>query len=328
MAPLRVCDSGHANDTMSESPISSTVCRAAKIPYRGRFAPTPSGPLHLGSLLTALASWLTARAVRGTWLLRIDDLDRERCDPGTSALILRQLERHGLHWDETPRYQSQHIDSYLAALARLDARGAIYGCDCSRAQLRDRCRSGSEGPVYDGHCRHRRLDLAGNAWRLLADGPALSFDDGRLGRQRCDITGEIGDFVVRRRDGTPAYQLACVVDEQAQGITEVVRGADLLASTFMQLQLARSLGIETPAYRHLPVVMSGDGRKLSKQNHAPSIDEQPAAQNLWQCLGWLGHTPPVALQTAAIDELLGWALCEWQPERLPTHASIEVERPR
>lgn len=294
--------------------------------YRGRFAPTPSGPLHLGSLLTALTSWLCARAAGGVWLLRIDDLDRERCDPASTAQILRQLDAHGLFWDEEPRYQSQHVEAYAAALARLRNESRLYACDCSRAQLRDRAQLGREGPVYDGRCRRRQLALGTQVWRLRVDTQVQIFDDGWQGRQHCSMESEIGDFVVRRRDGTIAYQLACAIDEHAQAITEVVRGADLLVSTFMQRQIAGMLGFDAPAYRHLPVLVSNDGRKLSKQNLAPAIEVRAAAHNLSRCLHWLGQNPPDNLHTASIAEVLRWALAHWRPDRVPAATCIKVER--
>lgn len=294
--------------------------------YRGRFAPTPSGPLHLGSLLTALASWLCARTVGGVWLLRVDDLDRERCDPASTAQILGQLDAHGLHWDETPRYQSEHLEAYMAALECLRVEGRLYACDCSRTQLRERGQPGREGRVYDGRCRQRQRALAAHAWRLRVDPQERSFEDGWQGRQHCRMDVEIGDFAVRRRDGTIAYQLACAVDEHAQAITDVVRGADLLASTFMQLQVSSALGFNAPAYRHLPVLVTEDGRKLSKQNHAPPIEIQAAASNLCRCLQWLGQAPPDRLHTASVAEVLGWALAHWQADRVPRTTCIKVER--
>ena len=295
--------------------------------YRGRFAPTPSGPLHLGSLLTALASWLCARVAGGDWLLRIDDLDTARCDPAWTARILRQLEAHGLHWDEAPRYQSQHTDDYAAALARLEDSHRLYACDCSRARLRaSALRKGMEGPVYDGHCRDRHLPPAGHALRLRTDAGTQAFDDGWQGLQRCDPAEHIGDFIVRRRDGIVGYQLACAVDEQAQGITEVVRGADLLGSTFMQRQIGAALGYVSPRYRHLPVLVGSDGRKLSKQNHARAIDESAAGMRLHQCLRWLGQKPPDALATASVEEVLSWAVQHWRPGALPRGACINVEQ--
>ncbi|MEQ1438137.1 tRNA glutamyl-Q(34) synthetase GluQRS [Fontimonas sp. SYSU GA230001] len=293
--------------------------------YRGRFAPTPSGPLHLGSLLTALASWLQARAHNGRWLLRIDDLDRERCRPGMADVILRQLEAHGLHWDDPPRYQTQHLDAYRDALAQLRATGALYACGCSRARLKAESRPGPEGPIYCGRCRNRALPEQNRALRLRVGNETMAFDDGWQGTQRCVLARDIGDFVVWRRDGLPAYQLACAVDESAQGITEVVRGCDLLGSTFMQRYVMDRLRLHGPAYRHLPLLMAADGRKLSKQNHAPPIDAASAGRNLLRCLQALRQHPPAALHGADVAEILAWAAAHWNPDRVPAQHGVQVE---
>src|SRR5690348_16249186 len=213
------------------------------MPYRGRFAPTPSGPLHLGSLLTALASWLAARSAGGAWLLRIDDLDRARCPKGTDAVILRQLEAHGLDWDEAPRYQTRHLEEYREALRQLERSGRLYACTCSRATLKQGATPGPGGPVYPGTCRDAARDPAHASLRARVDDAELCFDDAWQGRQCRPLAREVGDFVVRRADGQPSYQLACAIDEHAQGITHVVRGADLLGSTFCQRWVLGQLGL-------------------------------------------------------------------------------------
>lgn len=290
--------------------------------YRGRFAPTPSGPLHLGSLVTALAGYLQARSQRGAWLVRIDDLDAPRCPPGADAAILRQLEDHALHWDEAPRYQRQHMAEYEAALARLRADGLLYQCDCTRATLKRISREGPDGPVYPGLCRER--GLAHGSLRLRVGDGEICLEDPwqqRPCRRRAD---EIGDFVVRRADGQVAYQLACVIDEQAQRITEVVRGADLLGSTFQQRCVHAALALASPRYRHLPVVVDARGRKLSKQNHAPAVDGAQAAANLLTCLELLRQRPPrAALARAPAAEIVAWAVAHWDAARLPRTAQIE-----
>jgi glutamyl-Q tRNA(Asp) synthetase len=295
-------------------------------PYRGRFAPTPSGPLHLGSLLTATASYLQARSRGGQWLLRIDDLDQARCVPGTDALILRQLEQHGLHWDAAPRYQRQHLDEYRSALETLDRRGRLYACRCTRAQLQRSARPGPDGPVYPGTCRELGLPHNEYALRLrLAPGQQRFSDPWQGGPQIRDLQRDVGDFTLRRTDGVIGYQLACAVDEQSQRITEVVRGADLLGSTFRQLQVMAALDDTPPCYRHLPVLQDARGLKLSKQNHAPSLDERQPATNLLRCLRWLGQHPPQDLNSAAPDEVLKWGVAHWHAEAIATVRRPTVE---
>lgn len=289
--------------------------------YRGRFAPTPSGPLHLGSLLTALASWLQARSKGGSWLLRIDDLDRPRCLPGAVTEILRQLDAHGLHWDEAPRYQHEHQSEYQAALERLIARGEVYPCTCTRARLEQASRSGPDGPVYDGHCRRRSLPChERHALRLRVPDEVLALQDGWQGPQQRNLALEVGDFTLRRSDGCFGYQLACAVDERAQGITEVVRGADLLGSTFRQCLLMLHLGWPLPSYRHGPVLLDPRGRKLSKQNHAAPLQAATAGENLLTCLAHLGQEPPPALRGETPMVVLEWARQHWRPERLSSLA--------
>lgn len=286
-------------------------------PYCGRFAPTPSGPLHLGSLLTALASWLQARRQHGRWLLRIDDLDGPRCVPGAEDEILRQLDAHDLGWDGQPRYQSRHLDQYEAALARLVDQGQVFPCTCNRARLAQSSRPGPDGPVYDGHCRSRTLPCAErHALRLRVPARDCSFVDGWRGVQTRALESEVGDFTLRRSDGVIGYQLACAVDEIEQGITEVVRGADLLGSTFRQRLVMEALGWMPPRYRHSPVLLDAQGLKLSKQNHAPPIAATNASRNLETCLAHLGLPPPATLGAAPPRELMGWALDHWPPPAL------------
>jgi glutamyl-Q tRNA(Asp) synthetase len=286
--------------------------------YRGRFAPTPSGPLHLGSLLTALASWLDARRQGGAWLLRIDDLDRARCPKGMDAELLRQLEAHGLHWDEAPRYQTRHIAEYRAAFERLEHDGRLYACTCSRAELRQTSTPGSDDPVYAGTCRDARRAGRASA-RVRVDTTTLCFDDGAQGRQCRRLAAAIGDFVVRRADGQYAYQLACAIDETAQAITDVVRGADLLGSTFRQLWLMQALDLTAPRYRHLPVLTDARGRKLSKQNHAPAVAAGSAGANLRRCLRLL-HQEDV--DAAAPAEILRAAAAQWDAGRVSRTAQF------
>lgn len=285
-------------------------------PYRGRFAPTPSGPLHAGSLLTALASWLCARVAGGCWLLRFDDLDRARCRPEHAAQILRQLEAHALYWDEAPRYQSQHVEIYRAGLARLDACLA-YRCRCTRAILAKEQRQGADGPVYSGRCRELSIDGERTSLRLRTETGVMTLDDAGRGRIVRDISRDIGDFILRRADGVIGYHLACAIDESHQRITEVVRGADLLAATFCQRLVLDALKRQAPAYRHLPVLLDAHGRKLSKQNHAPPINPDRATHNLHDGLKMLGQNPPASMRATAVAELLSWAQLHWNPARIP-----------
>ena len=287
------------------------------VPYRGRFAPTPSGPLHLGSLLTALTSYLQARSAGGRWLLRIDDLDAERCRPEHSDAILRQLEAHQLLWDEPPRLQSRHAAEYEAAFGQLHDLGLLYPCACTRAQLARDSLPGVDGPVYAGTCRDSAPMAERLAWRLRAGEGELRMDDAWQGELRRYLRQDIGDFVVRRADGQIGYQLACVMDEAAQGITEVVRGADLIGSSFRQMRLQALLGLATPAYRHLPLLLDGEGRKLSKQNHAQPITSTRAGDNLHDCLELLGQAPPTSLRGAAAGEVMRWAQAQWNAQKVP-----------
>lgn len=303
---------------MNDSPIPS---------YRGRFAPTPSGPLHAGSLLTALASWLCARVAGGRWLLRMDDLDRVRCRPEYADQILRQLEAHGLHWDETPHYQSQHIESYRAALTELDSAGYLYRCGCTRAMLADMQRSGLDGPVYDGRCRNRSVGNARASVRFRTEPGKMVLDDLGQGSIVRDIRHDIGDFILQRADGVIGYHLACAVDESCQRITEVVRGADLLGATFCQRLILGALKRQAPAYRHLPVLLDPHGRKLSKQNHAPPIDAGRASHNLHDGLKLLGQNPPAGMQAATVTELLDWARLHWNPARIPPPSRTKFSLP-
>jgi glutamyl-Q tRNA(Asp) synthetase len=285
-------------------------------PYRGRFAPTPSGPLHLGSLVAALGGFLQARTARGTWLLRIDDLDAGRSRPEFADQIQRQLEAHGLLWDETPRWQSQHVESYEAAFQRLEQRGLLYPCSCTRAVLARESRAGPDAPVYAGRCRRALAGHGRVAWRLRVADARLELQDPWQGQLSRALAADIGDFIVRRADGAIAYQLACVVDEHAQAITEVVRGSDLIGSSFRQLHLHGVLGLRPPAYCHLPVLVDDSGRKLSKQNHAPPLHDGSAAGNLVQALRALGQSPPAELVHAHARTVLDWAVQHWRPDQI------------
>jgi glutamyl-Q tRNA(Asp) synthetase len=253
--------------------------------YRGRFAPSPTGPLHAGSLASALGSWLDARANQGSWLVRIEDLDVPRCITGMDQRILAQLQACGLFWDEEVIWQSHRLKAYESALETLYSDRQIYPCTCSRQQItsvlssQGKLRARNQEQVYPGTCRNGHVwqaqlpSISASAWRLaLKPDQYIRFTDAEFGLQEQDLNGDVGDFVLRRADGIVAYQLAVVVDDAHQGITHIVRGADLLSNTARQIYLQGVLGYPTPHYRHLPLVLDPHGEKLSKQTQATAIN--------------------------------------------------------
>ena len=283
--------------------------------YRGRFAPSPTGALHFGSLVAAVASWLDARSQGGTWLVRMEDVDETRTVPGAGEAILRQLAALGMRSDEEVVWQSRRKALYEAALARLRAQGAVYRCRCSRKEVADSALAGIEGPVYPGTCRGLHLDAGTpGADRLRVEAGVLSFVDRVQGEIAQDVSRDVGDFVLKRRDGLHAYQLAVVVDDADQAITDVVRGADLLSSTPRQILLQRLLGYATPRYLHIPVATHANGEKLSKQTLAPSIEGGQAPVLVARALSFLGQPA-----TGARDprEMLQAAAQSWDPGRIP-----------
>lgn len=283
--------------------------------YRGRFAPTPSGPLHFGSLVAALGSYLDARAAGGEWWVRIEDIDPPRCPDGAAATILRQLEAFGLEWDGEVLWQHQRAAAYQSALDRLMEQGLAYACSCSRKQWRGY-------GVYPGWCRSGVGNAeAPCAWRLrsdLGEHPAR-FDDRLLGTLTFDPAA-LGDVVLKRKDELFAYQLAVVVDDAEQNMTDVVRGMDLLDNTPWQRQLQRVLGYPQPRYLHLPLVVADNGQKLSKQNLAPTLadDERGIRQQLFDALIALDQAPPTALAHSPPREQLAWGIAHWSAARLAT----------
>lgn len=285
--------------------------------YRGRFAPTPSGPLHFGSLIAAVGSYLEAKVRDGQWLLRIEDLDPPRAVPGAAADIQRTLEAFGFEWNGPVVFQSQRGDAYRAALAQLEAAGAVYPCTCSRKQIQTAARLGPAGPIYPGTCR--RLSSTGTkrpSWRANTEGARIAFVDALQGPVEAALEQTIGDFVVRRADGIFAYHLALVVDDAAAGITHVVRGQDLLACAPPQIFLQQQLGLPTPHYLHLPVATNRDGQKLSKQTHARALDLQHRPQLLAQALSFLGHPPPAEVKDD-LPALWQWARRHWSTAQIP-----------
>jgi glutamyl-Q tRNA(Asp) synthetase len=291
----------------------------------GRFAPTPSGELHLGSLLAAVGSYLSARRVGGRWLLRIDDLDPPRVVPGAAAAIMRSLEAHGLPWDGEVLWQSRRTDAYHAALDQLRRAGLAFPCACTRRELAAVARAGVDGPVYPGTCRAGLPPGHGAcAWRLRVPDADIGFQDAVQGDVCQNLAREVGDFVLQRADGLMAYQLATVVDDAFQGVTELVRGVDLLASTPRQIYLQRRLGLPQPAYAHLPLLVDRAGRKLGKQTRAASLDNTAASANLRSVLTALRVPPPADLHGAPPAELLRWAVAGWDPARLAGQVAIEA----
>lgn len=294
--------------------------------YTGRFAPSPTGPLHLGSLLAAVGSCLDARAHGGHWLLRMEDLDPARERVGAADGILRTLERLGLEWHGPVLYQSSRLPAYADSVARLQVAGQVFPCACTRSEIADSGVHGLEGPIYPGTCR-RGLPQGreGRALRLRVEDETLCFDDGLQGWVCQELAKDIGDFVVRRADGCYAYQLAVVVDDGFQGVTHVVRGTDLLLSTPRQILLQRRLGLPTPAYLHLPVLVDAAGEKLSKQTLAAPVDALPAPEALWRSLHLLRQEPPQALRNASIREIWMWALAHWNTGSLKGISRIEID---
>jgi glutamyl-Q tRNA(Asp) synthetase len=278
--------------------------------------------LHLGSLLTALAGYLQARSREGSWLVRIEDIDPQRSRPEHADSILRTLERFGLHWDEAVAFQSRRRDLYDAALERLRRIGLLYPCSCTRKQLQE---SDGDSGRYPNRCRARMdLEPAGNALRIRTEDQDIRFTDGVQGEQAKNLFRASGDFIVRRRDGVHAYHLAVVVDDAAQGIGEILRGADLLDVTPEQLYLQEALGFSRPDYLHVPVLVDASGRKLSKQNSAAAVDVAHPGRTLFRLLEWLGQSPPGELRDATPAELLAWAIIHWDIQSVPRTQTIRI----
>lgn len=293
-------------------------------PYRGRFAPSPTGPLHFGSLVAAVGSYIEARQHRGEWLVRMEDLDPPREVPGADKQILNTLERYGFEWDGEVLYQSQRSDYYLNVLERLQQMGLLYHCDCSRKMIAERGKElGLPPGVYPGTCRSRQVaPRQPHALRLLTSAEPITFVDAIQGRIEQNLVDEVGDFILRRADGLFAYQLAVVVDDAEQGITEVVRGSDLLDSTPRQILLQRYLGYPTPDYRHLPIAVNAEGLKLSKQTYAPALDPENPLPTLYQTLRFLGQHPPQKILEGELDSFWHWAISHWQGDAVPRKLAI------
>lgn len=295
--------------------------------YRGRFAPSPSGPLHFGSLVAAVGSFLEAHRHQGQWLVRMEDVDQPRTVPGAADAILRTLEAYGFAWEGPVLYQSQRLEAYAEALARLKASGDAYPCACSRKEISD---SGSGhsidgAPLYPGTCRDGLPPgRQPRAWRLRVPEREVAFVDLVQGAVCQNLAREVGDFILLRADGQYAYQLAVVVDDALQGVTQVVRGADLLDSTARQIWLQERLGVAPVTYAHLPVATNAHGEKLSKQTRAPALDDARPVPALWEALAFLGQRPPAELRQGALAELWAWAKEHWDLGNVPRKRGIPL----
>lgn len=298
--------------------------------YRGRFAPSPSGLLHFGSLIAALASFLDARSFinkhgeHGKWLIRIEDIDPPRELQGASSAILKTLEAFGLHWDETVLYQSEQSQYYRDILASLSQHKLSYYCQCTRAQIK------AQGGIYQGHCRNAQHQSQNSATRLINQYGLYQFNDIFQSEVICDQILANEDFIIHRKDGLFAYQLAVVADDIAQNITHVVRGCDLLEPTARQLTLFKTLNdsflkCTTPQYGHVPLAVTSEGFKLSKQNKAPAIDNDKPQPALIAALTFLGQTPDSSLVDASVEEIIQWAIKHWQRKSVPQALEINIE---
>jgi glutamyl-Q tRNA(Asp) synthetase len=286
--------------------------------YRGRFAPSPTGPLHFGSLVAAVGSYLEARSRGGEWLVRMEDLDPPRVMPGAASHILHTLRAFGFEWDAPVVHQSTRTEAYHAALQRLRSGGFVYPCACSRREVADSAWRGLEGPVYPGTCRDRlRDDRAARALRVRTGAEPIAFSDTLQGQIVQSLERDIGDFVVYRADRVFAYQLAVVVDDAEQGITDVVRGADLLLSTPRQIHLQRLLELPTLRYLHLPVAVNAAGQKLSKQTLALAVNADAAVPLLAATLGFLGQSPDQTMRRLPLPAFWRAAIAQWNTAAMP-----------
>ena len=283
--------------------------------------------MHLGSLYSALASFLHARFRKGEWIIRIDDLDPYRTVPGAAESILRTLERFGLHWDGPVLYQRQRSEAYRHALDLLGEKGLLYPCICTRKALRRLAEMNAQrSAAYPGHCRDKKINRhQPHALRIKTTARPICVHDQLQGCIEQNLAEETGDFIVRRRDQAYAYQLAVVIDDYEQNITEVLRGSDLLDSTPRQVYLQQLLELPTPDYLHVPVLVDQRGDKLSKQTHAPPVNEKKPAETLFYLLSRLKQSPPAELKGAAPSELLEWAIAHWDVSRLPRVRSLPLE---
>ena len=295
--------------------------RTSTTPYIGRFAPSPTGPLHFGSLLGALASFLDARAHGGRWLVRIEDIDPPRELAGAAQSILDCLQAHGLRWDGEVLFQSARAAIYAATCGQLLGAGRAFFCTCARSDLTNQL------GIYSGHCRQcKRQPRVAHAIRLLVDDINVGFDDAIQGPIEQNLARDVGDFVIFRKEKLAAYQLAVVIDDAAQGVTHVVRGSDLLDSTPRQLFLQRCLDYAQPSYAHIPVIANIRGQKLSKQTYARPLETALAAENLLAALSFLAQPAPPANAAKTPIDILAWATAHWDLSRIPKLRALRGEQ--
>ena len=286
--------------------------------YTGRFAPSPSGPLHFGSLVAALASYLDAHANNGQWLVRMEDIDPPREQPGAADLILKTLDAYGMHWHGSVLFQSNRTAVYQTILNEMLVKGQLYPCTCTRKKL-----AGKNG-IYPGYCRNNtHIPNEPYSLRLKCPTEILSFDDQIQGKQSFDLD-ELGDFILKRKDGLFAYQLAVCADDEFQGITHIVRGFDLIDSTPRQLHLQNVLGYRHPIYSHIPVITLDDGNKLSKQNHAPGIPLDDPGPWLIKGIKALGMPVDTGLESCSVEDILKWGISHWQQQLIPVTDGIPM----
>lgn len=294
--------------------------------YRGRFAPSPTGPLHFGSLVAAVGSYLEARTNRGQWLVRIEDVDTTRCRPEFEVAILHTLDCFGFRYDHRVMRQSERDEAYQKALNRLFHEATIFACACTRKEIGDSMLGPDGAPIYPGTCRLQMPEgKEPRAWRIRAPDVMVSFEDAVQGHIEQNLAQDVGDFVLLRADGPFAYQLAVVVDDAEQEITHVVRGVDLIDSTSRQIFLQERLGVPMPQYAHLPVAVSATGEKLSKQTSAAPLDDEKPVPALWQAIAFLGQNPPEELKKAHVSEFWEWAVNHWSLDKIPKKRTIVVE---
>jgi glutamyl-Q tRNA(Asp) synthetase len=291
----------------------------------GRFAPSPTGPLHFGSLIAATASYLDVRARDGKWKIRIDDLDSPRTVPSSIQHILETLELFGFEWDDEVIYQSQRLSIYEDAISDLTSKGFLFDCACSRKEIAEQSTTGPYGPIYPGTCRSGIPEgRKARSIRCLTADELICIDDRLQGHYCQNLARDLGDFVIRRADGIVAYQLATVLDDHAQGINEVVRGSDLLDSTPRQVLLQRLLGLDSPSYLHLPIAVTREKLKLSKQTRAQALDPRHKVALLAESLAFLGQPTPTDPNESDLHGLWSWALKHWNSDLIPPHLQIVV----